>query len=66
MATGTVVAVEPLGAETLVHFEMGPETVIARAPGRTVPAVGSTVTAEAAPGSLYLFDAKTERLLGRA
>jgi multiple sugar transport system ATP-binding protein len=30
-----------------------------------IPAIGSTVSAQAAAGSLYLFDAKTEKALGR-
>lgn len=65
-ATGPVEAVEPLGSETLVHLNLGGKTVIATAPGRVVPAVGSTVTVRAEPGSLYLFDAVTEKALGRA
>jgi multiple sugar transport system ATP-binding protein len=63
--SGEVTAVEPLGSETLVHFETSGASVIATAPGKMIPAVGSTVTAHAAPGALYLFDAKTERAIGR-
>ncbi len=63
--SGAVTAVEPLGPETLVHFESGGRPVIATAPGRMVPAVGSTVTASVAAGALYLFDAATENALGR-
>jgi len=63
--TGVVTAVEPLGAETLVHLDIAGTDVVATAPGRIVPAVESQVTARAAPGSLYLFDAKTEKALGR-
>lgn len=65
-ATGNVVAVEPLGSETLVHVQIGTSQVIATAPGRVVPAIGSTVTLHAQPGSLYLFDAATEKALGHA
>jgi multiple sugar transport system ATP-binding protein len=65
-ATGTVEAVEPLGSETLVHVALGKATVIATAPGRIVPAVGSTASVRAQPGSLYLFDATTEKALARA
>jgi ABC-type sugar transport systems, ATPase components len=64
--SGVVTAAEPLGAETLVHLDIAGTDVIATAPGKVVPAVNSTVTAHAAPGSLYLFDAKTEKALGRA
>ena len=66
VATSTVEAVEPLGAETLVHLRLGKDLVIATAPGRVVPAIGSTVEIGAAPGSLYLFDAASEKALGRA
>jgi multiple sugar transport system ATP-binding protein len=65
-AKGIVEAVEPLGAETLVHVTVGNTPVIATAPGRVVPAIGSTLSIRAEPGSLYLFDAKTETALGRA
>ncbi|MCT8997265.1 ABC transporter ATP-binding protein [Chelativorans intermedius] len=63
--SGVVTAVEPLGAETLVHLAAGGVEVVATAPGRLVPAVDSTVTASAARGALYLFDAGSERALGR-
>lgn len=65
-ATGTVEAVEPLGSETLVHLNVGKAQVIATAPGRVVPAIGSTVSVHAGSGSLYLFDAVSEKALGRA
>ena len=58
-------AVEPLGCETLVHFDVAGQSVIATAPGKLLPATGSMVTAYAAPTALYLFDAKTEKSLGR-
>jgi multiple sugar transport system ATP-binding protein len=62
---GSVNAVEPLGAETLVHVEIGGTEIIATAPGKLIPKVGSTVSATAAVGSLYLFDAANEQALGR-
>ena len=65
-ASGTVEAVEPLGSETLVHLNVGKAQVIATAPGRVVPAIGSTVSVHAGAGSLYLFDAVSEKALGRA
>jgi multiple sugar transport system ATP-binding protein len=64
--SGTVNAVEPLGSETLVHIAVGQSEVIATAPGRSSIEVGQTVTAAAATGGLYLFDAQTDRFLGRA
>jgi multiple sugar transport system ATP-binding protein len=63
--TGTVTAVEPLGSETLVHLDIAGAEAIATAPGKLLPKVGSTVTATAQPGALYLFDAATEQALGR-
>ena len=65
-ASGVVEAVEPLGSETLVHVMIGKALVTATAPGRVVPAVGSTVSVHADPGALYLFDAASEKALGRA
>ncbi|NMA97922.1 MAG: sn-glycerol-3-phosphate ABC transporter ATP-binding protein UgpC [Phyllobacteriaceae bacterium] len=66
VTTSTVEAVEPLGAETLVHVRLGDALVVATAPGRIVPAIGSTVSISAAPGAFYLFDAASEKALGRA
>ncbi|HEV2515435.1 MAG TPA: sn-glycerol-3-phosphate ABC transporter ATP-binding protein UgpC [Devosia sp.] len=63
--TGMVTAVEPLGSETLVHLDIAGVEAIATAPGKLLPKVGSTVTATAQPGALYLFDAQTEQALGR-
>jgi len=63
--SGAVSAVEPLGSETLVHLDIEGAPVIATAPGRVVPQVGSTVTAHAEPGALYIFDAISEKALGR-
>ncbi|MCW5719667.1 MAG: sn-glycerol-3-phosphate ABC transporter ATP-binding protein UgpC [Devosia sp.] len=66
VGSGVVEAVEPLGSETLVHLMLGKTLVTATAPGRVVPAIGSTVTVHAEPGALYLFDAASEKALGRA
>ncbi|KAB2780763.1 sn-glycerol-3-phosphate ABC transporter ATP-binding protein UgpC [Brucella anthropi] len=63
--TGTVTAVEPLGAETLVHLDVNGVSVIATAPGKIIPATGGTLSVSVPAGSLYLFDAKTEKSLGR-
>jgi len=62
---GTVTAVEPLGSETLVHLDITGTPVIATAPARLIPETGSSLACHAAPGSLYLFDARTEKALGR-
>ncbi|MEP9398597.1 sn-glycerol-3-phosphate ABC transporter ATP-binding protein UgpC [Mesorhizobium sp. KR2-14] len=62
---GTVTAVEPLGPETLVHLDIDGTSVIATAPAKFIPAAGTALSCRAAPGSLYLFDARTEKSLGR-
>ncbi|OHV76931.1 ABC transporter ATP-binding protein [Rhizobium sp. LCM 4573] len=64
--TGTVTAVEPLGPETLVHVDSAGTSVVATARDKFVPDVGRQLTCEAAAGSLYLFDAGTEKFLGRS
>ncbi|ADO43189.1 ABC transporter ATP-binding protein [Ketogulonicigenium vulgare] len=61
-----VTAIEPLGAETLVHMEVAGQPLVGSAPGRVLPVVGSTVTASVTRGVLYVFDAQTEKALGRA
>ncbi|HET8729350.1 MAG TPA: sn-glycerol-3-phosphate ABC transporter ATP-binding protein UgpC [Alphaproteobacteria bacterium] len=60
---GRVGVVEPLGSETLVHLEVGMQTIVAVAPGRHVPAAGDRVRVRAPIESLYLFDAETDRTL---
>ena len=62
---GKVEAVEPLGPETMVHLVVGGESVIATSPGTVSPKVGAAVTCAVMPGKFYLFDAKTEKSLGR-
>ncbi len=60
--TGRITVQEPLGNETLIYVDAGAQAggeVIAKADGRTPPAVGSTVTLHADPGALHLFDAET-------
>ena len=66
-ATGTVTVVETLGPETLVHFRPNGSAaaLIATAAAHDIPTVGATVTAQAAPGALHLFDTTTQLSLGR-
>ena len=63
LLSGAIVVVETLGAETLVHVDIGTQTVIGLAPPRTQPRVGETVTLSADADSLHRFDAKTERAI---
>ena len=54
---GTVTVQEPLGPETLIYVETGEGEVIAKADGRTPPAVDARVHLTAAPADLHVFDA---------
>ena len=62
---GVVEAVEPLGPETMVHLNVAGASLIATSPGTASPEVGSSITCTVEPGKLYLFDATTEKSLGR-
>jgi multiple sugar transport system ATP-binding protein len=61
--TGTVAVVEPLGPETFVHVETAGGLLLASAPAKNPPAVGSPVRLGASASGLRLFDAKSERAL---
>jgi multiple sugar transport system ATP-binding protein len=61
--SGTVAVVEPLGPETFVHVEAEGGLLLASAPAKTPPAVGSAVRLGASASGLRLFDAKSERAL---
>jgi multiple sugar transport system ATP-binding protein len=61
--SGTVVVVETLGSETLVHIESGDQTVIGSAPGRQIPKIGEQLTLHAPVERLYYFDKSTEKAL---
>jgi multiple sugar transport system ATP-binding protein len=64
--TGIVTEIEPLGPETLVHFTAAGQQMIASAPAHGEVIIGSTVTAKAQRGKVHLFDAATEKAIGRA
>jgi multiple sugar transport system ATP-binding protein len=61
--SGTVVVVETLGSETLVHIENDGQTIIGSAPGRLIPKVGEHLTLHAPVDRLYYFDKATEKAL---
>jgi len=61
--SGTVAVVEPLGPETFVHVETAGGLLLASAPAKSPPAVGSAVRLGAPASALRLFDAKSERAL---
>ncbi|MEP3279645.1 MAG: sn-glycerol-3-phosphate ABC transporter ATP-binding protein UgpC [Stappiaceae bacterium] len=60
---GQVNVLEPLGADTLVYVGIEGQEVIAKASGRTPPALGATVSLSANPDNIYLFDAGTGEAL---
>ncbi|MDQ6621327.1 MAG: sn-glycerol-3-phosphate import ATP-binding protein UgpC [Pseudomonadota bacterium] len=56
---GRVEVVEALGADTLLHLDVGGRNVIARLPHGVMPAIGTTLHVRANPERVYLFDAQT-------
>ena len=60
---GVVSVVEPLGPETFVHIDSGPETVIASAPAGSSLRSGERVRAFAPSERLKFFDPVTEKTL---
>jgi len=62
--TARVTAVEPLGAETFVHFDAGGATLRARLPGFDAPSRGDDVPLHFAPEHVHAFSsqARGERL----
>ena len=62
--TAKVQVVEPLGSDTLVHVEIGGETLTARMPPEMRPQVGAEMRLGLDPSKVHLFDAATERAIG--
>lgn len=60
---GQVNVLEPLGSETLVYVSVGGKELIAKASGRTPPALGSTIKLNAAPDNMHLFNSATGEAL---
>ena len=63
LLSGKASVVEPLGSDTLVSFEVGGASVIARLPPRLVRKAGEAVALGADPANLHLFDRATGRRL---
>jgi multiple sugar transport system ATP-binding protein len=61
--TGTVAVQEPLGPETLIYVQTDAGEIIAKADGRSPPAVGDTVVLSAQLDNIHVFDAKTGMVL---
>lgn len=61
--SGTVSVLEPLGTETLVYVDIGRgHEVIAKADGRSPPALGATVNLTAEAANMHLFNTNGEAL----
>jgi multiple sugar transport system ATP-binding protein len=59
LLSGDVSMLEPLGSETLVYLTVNGNEVIAKASGRTPPAIGERVVLGAPRENMHLFDAAT-------
>jgi multiple sugar transport system ATP-binding protein len=55
--------VEPLGSDTMVHFDFGPTPAISRVDPALRPKVGDRLTLGLQPNSIHLFDAVTGQVL---
>jgi sn-glycerol 3-phosphate transport system ATP-binding protein len=58
-----VETVEALGADSLVHGNVGGGTVVARVDGHATPAIDANLTFHARAGKLYFFDTASGRRL---
>jgi len=62
---GTIVTVEPLGAEFLLCFAVGVHELVAKIAGRALPAVGQRLRFAFTMAHAHVFDAATGRSLRR-
>src|SRR6202043_3029680 len=61
--SGEVQVVEPLGSDTLVHFQFAGTLLNARLPPDVRPEPGTISTLAIDPGRIHVFDADTELAL---
>ena len=59
----TVRLVEPLGADTLIHFDLASASAIARVDPALRPKVGDRLSLRPQPGKTHLFDSSDGRVL---
>jgi multiple sugar transport system ATP-binding protein len=59
----TIKLVEPLGSDTLIHFDLAGASAIARVDPSLRPKVGDLVSLRPQPGKTHLFDSKDGRVL---
>jgi multiple sugar transport system ATP-binding protein len=62
-ATVTIKLVEPLGSDTLIHFDLAGASAIARVEPSLRPKVGDHITLRSQPGRIHLFEADGGRVL---
>jgi multiple sugar transport system ATP-binding protein len=55
--------VEPLGSDTMVHFDLAGTPAIARVDPAIKPKVGETIALRMAPSRVHMFDVKTGQVL---
>ena len=63
--SGKVMVVEPLGHELHVYVDVAGREIVAKAGGRSVVDPGSEVRLAVGAEDVHLFDARTERAIGR-
>ena len=59
----TVKLVEPLGSDTLIHFDLAGASAIARVEPSLRPKVGDRIALRSQPGRIHLFEAESGRVL---
>ena len=62
-STVTIKLVEPLGSDTLIHFDLAGAASIARVEPSLRPKVGDRITLRPQPGLIHLFEAKSGMVL---
>ena len=59
----TIKLVEPLGSDTLIHFDLAGASAIARVDPSLRPKVGELISLRPQPGKIHLFDSADGRVL---
>jgi multiple sugar transport system ATP-binding protein len=62
-ATVNIKLVEPLGSDTLIHFDLGGASAIARVEPSLRPKVGDRITLGPQPGRIHLFEVESGAVL---
>lgn len=63
VVSAQVQVVEPLGSDTLVHFNIGGDMLTARMAPDARPTVGETIRIGVDPSRIHLFDAESQRVI---